>query len=54
MFGMMAKTPYPQTDRELIRLDMTTESGDWSLWIDDSLKLQRVVNPIENTEVVRD
>ena len=42
------------TDRELIRLDMTTESGDWSLWIDDSLKLQRVVNPIENTEVVRD
>jgi hypothetical protein len=41
-------------ERELIRLDMTTESGDWSLWIDDTLKLQRIVIPIENTEVVRD
>jgi hypothetical protein len=42
------------TERELIRLNMTTESGDWSLWIDDSLKLQRMVIPAENTEVVRD
>jgi len=42
------------TERELIRLDMTADSGDWSLWLDDSLKLQRIVAPVENTEVVRD
>ncbi len=41
-------------EHELIRLDMSTESGDWSLWLDDALKLQRIVIPIENTEVVRD
>jgi len=42
------------TEQELIRLDMSAESGDWSLWLDDSLKLQRILAPAENTEVVRD
>jgi len=41
-------------EQELIRLDMSTDSGDWSLWLDDSLKLQRMLAPEENTEVVRD
>jgi hypothetical protein len=41
-------------ERELIRLDMTADSGDWALWLDDALKLQRVVAPVENTEVIRD
>ena len=41
-------------EQELIRLDMTAESGDWSLWLDDALKLQRMLAPAENTEVVRD
>jgi hypothetical protein len=42
------------TERELIRLDMSSENGDWSLWLDDALKLQRIVIPIQNTEVIRD
>jgi len=41
-------------ERELIRLDMKSESGDWSLWLDDQLKLQRILNPAEGMEVVRD
>jgi hypothetical protein len=42
------------SEQELIRLDMTADSGDWSLWLDDNLKLQRVVAPVDNTEVIRD
>jgi len=42
------------TERELIRLDMASESGDWTLWLDDSLQVQRMVVPAEDTEVVRD
>jgi len=41
-------------EQELIRLDMSADSGDWSLWLDDTLKLQRILVPAENTEVVRD
>lgn len=41
-------------ERELIRLDMSSESGESTLWLDDALKLQRMVVPAENTEVVRD
>src|SRR5208337_474093 len=39
-------------EQELIRLDMSADSGDWSLWLDDSLKLQRMLAPTENTEVI--
>jgi hypothetical protein len=41
-------------EQELIRLDMSADSGDWSLWLDDGLKLQRMLAPAENTEVIRD
>jgi len=40
--------------RELIRLDIKTEVGDWTMWLDDQLKLQRFLDPTTNTEVVRD
>jgi len=42
------------TDRELIRLDMKSEVGEWTLWLDDQLKLQRILDAASNTEVVRD
>jgi len=42
------------TDRELIRLDMKSENGDWTLWLDDQLKVQRILDPTSNTEVIRD
>ena len=41
-------------ERELIRLDTKSEVGDWTLWLDDQLKLQRILDPVTNTEVVRD
>ena len=40
--------------REFIRLDIKSEVGDWTLWLDDQLKLQRFLDPTTNTEVVRD
>lgn len=41
-------------EHELIRLDMKSDVGDWSLWLDDQLKLQRIVDSAEGTEVIRD
>jgi hypothetical protein len=41
-------------ERELIRLDFKTEAGDWMLWLDDQLKLQKILIPNQNTEVIRD
>lgn len=41
-------------ERELIRLDMKTEVGDWALWLDNQLKLQRVLDLGTNTEIVRE
>ena len=48
------KVPIRGTERELIRLDMKTEAGDWALWLDDQLKLQRILDLTTNTEVLRD
>ncbi len=42
------------TPRELIRLNLTSDAGDWSLWLDDQFKLQRIVVVGDNIEVVRD
>ncbi len=41
-------------EHELIRLDLKSESGDWTLWLDDQLKVQRMVDAANTTEVVRD
>ncbi|MGH9498489.1 MAG: hypothetical protein ACRD3L_05055 [Terriglobales bacterium] len=48
------KVPLHGVEHELIRLDMKSESGDWTLWLDDQLKLQRILDPASGTEVVRD
>ena len=44
------------TERELLRLNLTGENFQWSLWVDDHdhFKLIRVAIPADNTEVVRD
>lgn len=42
------------TERELTRLDIKTEVGDWVFWLDDQLKLQRILDLTTNTEVLRD
>lgn len=43
-------------DRDLLRLNLTGENFEWSLWVDpqDQFKLIRVAIPADNTEVLRD
>jgi hypothetical protein len=48
------KVPVHNAERELIRLDVTSEVGSWALWLDDQLKLQRILDLSSNTEIVRD
>jgi hypothetical protein len=33
---------------------LRSEGGDWTLWLDDQFKLQRVLVTGDNTEVIRD
>lgn len=42
------------TERELNRINLETEAGDWVMWFDDSNKLVRIVVASANTEIVRD
>ena len=44
------------SQRDLMKLNLTTEEVVWSLWVDDTdhFKLVRVEIPADNTEVVRD
>ena len=48
------KVPIRGAEKELIRLDMKTDTGDWVLWLDEQLKLQRILDPANKTEAVRD
>lgn len=43
-------------ERELLRINLSSENFDWALWVDDkdSFKLMRVAIPADNTEVLRD
>jgi hypothetical protein len=41
-------------NQELNRLDLKSESQNWTLWMDDQFKLQRILIVSDNTEVVRD
>ena len=40
--------------RELTKFSLNSESGDWFIWLDDNLRLVRILIPAENTEVLRD
>lgn len=48
------KVPIRGVERDLIRLDLKTDSGDWALWLDRNYKVIRMVIAAENTEVIRD
>ncbi len=50
------KVNFHGVDRELLRLNLSGESFEWAVWVDDSdhFKLMRVSIPADNTEVVRD
>jgi hypothetical protein len=53
-FSGREKVTLHGVERELIRLDLKSESGDWILWLDDQLKVQRIADSANTTEVVRD
>jgi hypothetical protein len=53
-FAGREKVTIRGVEHELNRLDLNGESGNWSLWLDDQFKLQRILVGSENTEVVRD
>ena len=42
------------TEREMNKFILRSEGGDWSMWLDDQFKLQRILVASDNTEVVRD
>jgi len=43
-------------ERQLVRISLKTDDGEWNLWLDplDHFKLIRMVKTGENTEIVRD
>src|SRR2546427_536060 len=41
-------------ERDLYRLNLKSEAGDWQLWLDDQFKLLRILVTADKTEVVRD
>jgi hypothetical protein len=53
-FAGREKVSVHGADTELIKLELKSEAGDWDLWLNDQLMLQRVAIPAEKTEVVRD
>jgi hypothetical protein len=53
-FAGKEKVTIRGAERELNRLDLKSDTGDWTLWLDDQFKLQRISIPVDNTEVVRD
>jgi hypothetical protein len=42
------------TERELNKFVLRSEGGDWTMWLDDQFKLQRILITSDNTEVLRD
>jgi hypothetical protein len=50
------KTTIRGAERELLRLNLSSENFEWALWVDDhdQFKLMKVAIPADNTEVIRD
>ncbi len=44
------------TDRELMRLNLKDDIGQWAIWVDDQnmFKLMRIIVAGDNTEILRD
>jgi hypothetical protein len=42
------------SEHELNKFVLRSEGGDWTIWLDDQFKLQRVLVTGDNTEVIRD
>jgi hypothetical protein len=53
-FAGREKVSLHGSEQELIKLELKSETGDWDLWLNDQLMLQRITILSEKTEVVRD
>lgn len=41
-------------ERELLRVNLKSDTGVWAMWFDDQFKLIRILIASDNTEIVRD
>ena len=48
------KVNYHGSEVDLLKIGLKNDAGDWQLWLDNQLKLQRITIPEQGTEVVRD
>lgn len=53
-FSGRDKTSIRGSEQELNKFILRSEGGDWTMWLDDHFKLQRILIASDNTEVVRD
>jgi hypothetical protein len=42
------------SEQELNKFILRSEGGDWTMWLDNQFKLQKILIPSDSTEVVRD
>lgn len=42
------------TEQQMSKLTLKGETGEWTIWVDDQFKVQKMAIPQENTEIVRD
>lgn len=48
------KVPIKGADRELARFELHMEGNDWTVWVDEAYKIQKIAIDAEHTEVYRD
>jgi hypothetical protein len=53
-FSGREKVAIRGTEREMNKFILRSEGGDWTMWLDDQFKLQRILVASDNTEVIRD
>ena len=42
------------SDRDLTKITLKGETGEWTIWVDNQYKVQKMAIPADNTEVMRD
>jgi hypothetical protein len=48
------KITFKGSEREFNKVEFKNDAGVWQLWLDDQFKLERILIPSDNTEVIRD
>jgi hypothetical protein len=48
------KTSLHGTDRDLARFELKMEGNEWTLWVDEAYKIQKISIPGEETEIYRE